>query len=48
MRRIYFDTEFTGLKKDTAFFLTVYHKQTRRMTANAIEKMVKNEYIREK
>ena len=32
---------YHALKKDTAFFLTVYHKQTRRMTANAIEKMVK-------
>lgn len=28
-------------KKDTACFLTVYHGQTHRMTANSIEKMVK-------
>lgn len=32
---------YHALKKDTAFFLTVYHGQTRRMTANAIERMVK-------
>ncbi|WP_302118438.1 tyrosine recombinase XerS [uncultured Limosilactobacillus sp.] len=32
---------YHALKKDTAFFLTLYHQQTRRMTANAIEKMVK-------
>lgn len=32
---------YHALKKDIAFFLTLYHNQTRRMTANAIEKMVK-------
>lgn len=32
---------YHALKKDTAFFLTLYHNETRRMTANAIEKMVK-------
>lgn len=32
---------YHALKKDTACFLTVYHGQTRRMTANAIERMVK-------
>ncbi len=32
---------YHALKKDTALFLTVYHGKTRRMTANAIEKMVK-------
>lgn len=32
---------YHALKKDTALFLTFYHQQTRRMTANAIEKMVK-------
>ncbi|WP_314737456.1 tyrosine recombinase XerS [Limosilactobacillus urinaemulieris] len=32
---------YHALKKDTALFLTVYHGETRRMTANAIEKMVK-------
>lgn len=32
---------YHALKKDVAFFLTLYHNQTRRMTANAIEKMVK-------
>lgn len=32
---------YHALKKDTAFFLTLYHQQTRQMTANAIEKMVK-------
>ena len=32
---------YHALKKDTAFFLTVYHGETRRMTANAIERMVK-------
>ena len=32
---------YHALKKDTAFFLTLYHGETRRMTANAIEKMVK-------
>ncbi len=37
---------YHALKRDTAFFLTVYHKQTRRMTANAIEKMVKKVFNR--
>lgn len=32
---------YHALKKDQAFFLTVYHGQTRRMTANSIERMVK-------
>lgn len=32
---------YHALKKDTACFLTVYHHQTRRMTANSIERMVK-------
>ena len=32
---------YHALKKDTACFLTVYHGETRRMTANAIERMVK-------
>lgn len=32
---------YHALKKDTALFLTVYHSETRRITANAIEKMVK-------
>lgn len=32
---------YHALKKDTACFLTVYHGTTRRMTANAIERMVK-------
>lgn len=32
---------YHALKKDTALFLTLYHGATRRMTANAIERMVK-------
>ncbi|GFZ27004.1 tyrosine recombinase XerS [Lactobacillus corticis] len=32
---------YHALKKDTAFFLTLYHNQTRRITANSIEKLVK-------
>ena len=32
---------YHALKKDTALFPTLYHGETRRMTANAIEKMVK-------
>ena len=32
---------YHALKKYTALFLTLYHGETRRMTANAIEKMVK-------
>lgn len=32
---------YHAVKKDTALFLTVYHHQTRRMTANSIERMVK-------
>ncbi|MEY8441543.1 tyrosine recombinase XerS [Lactobacillaceae bacterium 24-114] len=34
-------TRYHALKKDTALFLTIYHGETRRMTANSIEKMVK-------
>ncbi|WP_267202527.1 tyrosine recombinase XerS [Limosilactobacillus kribbianus] len=32
---------YHALKKDPACFLTVYHGETRRMTANSIERMVK-------
>ncbi|KRL96359.1 tyrosine recombinase XerS [Limosilactobacillus equigenerosi] len=32
---------YQAVKKDRAFFLTLYHGETRRMTTNAIEKMVK-------
>ncbi|MDN6043478.1 MAG: tyrosine-type recombinase/integrase, partial [Lactobacillus sp.] len=32
---------YHALKKDTAFFLTIYHGNTRRITANSVEKLVK-------
>lgn len=32
---------YHALKKDTAFFLTIYHGNTRRITASSVEKLVK-------